>query len=291
VRSIDGQAGPAEGYDRPAFPKAPLLRRRERSSQTNPKRERGPVAFPLAHASGSHEPTCVSSLPGEINFRLDAERVPLDSSPIRAGPNGMDRPAEDAELTRVAEAELEVKVDDNDFVEKGDLLVRLDEALSKVRVSQAEAALEAARKSDDQLMAMARSTMATAKANRYRLASAISEVRNQLAGLRVARRPSPRNRPTCDGPMTSRPGPGSARPSSRSTASARAWNCPRSRRPASPTTTQPRPGRDALQRPVGPRRAERQPRPDRPAAAALLRERGRLHLNLRGIPNVLAIRS
>jgi membrane fusion protein (multidrug efflux system) len=87
---------------------------------------------------------------------------------------------------RIAETVLEVRVDDNDFVKKGDLLVRLDEAMSRIRTAQAEAALESARKSEDQAMAMARATMATAKADRYKLASAISEVRNQLAGLRVA---------------------------------------------------------------------------------------------------------
>ena len=87
---------------------------------------------------------------------------------------------------RIAETVLEVRVDDNDFVKKGDILIRLDEAMSKVRLAQAEAALDAARKSEDQAMAMARATVATAKANRYKLASAISQVKNQVAGLRVA---------------------------------------------------------------------------------------------------------
>ena len=87
---------------------------------------------------------------------------------------------------RIAESVIEVKVDDNDFVQKGDLLIRLDESMSRIRLAQAEAALDAARKSEIQAMAMARATMATAKANRYKLASAISEVGNQLAGLRLA---------------------------------------------------------------------------------------------------------
>jgi membrane fusion protein (multidrug efflux system) len=87
---------------------------------------------------------------------------------------------------RITENVREVRVDDNDAVKKGDLLVVLDDAIWTIRVAQAEAALEAASKSQEQAVAKARATLAGAKANRFKLASAISDVKNQVAGLRVA---------------------------------------------------------------------------------------------------------
>jgi membrane fusion protein (multidrug efflux system) len=87
---------------------------------------------------------------------------------------------------RIGENVREVRVDDNDFVERGELLIALDDALWKVRVAQAESALEVARKADVQALAQARSLAAQAKANRFQLATAISGVKNQVAGLRAA---------------------------------------------------------------------------------------------------------
>jgi membrane fusion protein (multidrug efflux system) len=86
---------------------------------------------------------------------------------------------------RIAETVVEVRVDDNDYVAKGDLLVRLDDRMSKVRAAEAAAALEVARRNVDQAEAKARATLAEAKANRFKLASAVSGVRNQAAGLRA----------------------------------------------------------------------------------------------------------
>jgi len=60
------------------------------------------------------------------------------------------------------------------------------EGIEVGRVAQARAALETARKALDQSLAMSRSTVAAAKANRYKLMSAMSVVKNQVAGLRGA---------------------------------------------------------------------------------------------------------
>jgi membrane fusion protein, multidrug efflux system len=87
---------------------------------------------------------------------------------------------------RITETVRIVKVDDNDHVQKGDLLVVLDDTLWKVRVAQAEAALLVAGKNVEQAEAKARAGVAGAKANRFKLASAIAAVKNQVAGLRVA---------------------------------------------------------------------------------------------------------
>ena len=87
---------------------------------------------------------------------------------------------------RITENVREVRVDNNDFVQKGDLLIVLDDAMEKVRVRQAEAALDVARKTSDQAIAKAQSAIASARAARFKLAASIAEVNNQIAGLRVA---------------------------------------------------------------------------------------------------------
>ena len=87
---------------------------------------------------------------------------------------------------RITENVREVRVDNNDFVKKGDLLIVLDDAMEQVRVRQAEAAVEVAQKTADQAVAKAQSAVAAARANRFKLAAAIAEVNNQIAGLRVA---------------------------------------------------------------------------------------------------------
>jgi membrane fusion protein (multidrug efflux system) len=87
---------------------------------------------------------------------------------------------------RINETVVEVRVDNNDFVKKGELILVLDKAVWTLRVEQDEAALELARKTHEQQLAMARATAAAAKSNRYKLAAAISDVKNQVATLRGA---------------------------------------------------------------------------------------------------------
>jgi membrane fusion protein, multidrug efflux system len=87
---------------------------------------------------------------------------------------------------RISESVVEVRFDNNDFVKKGDLIVVLDDAVEKVRVGQAAAALELARNEEIAQLAATRAIVAQAKANRYKLFSAQTDVRNQEASLRAA---------------------------------------------------------------------------------------------------------
>ncbi|HWE38677.1 MAG TPA: hypothetical protein VG406_19160 [Isosphaeraceae bacterium] len=87
---------------------------------------------------------------------------------------------------RIGETVERVLVDDTAVVRKGDLLVVLDDAMWKIRAAQAGAALEVARKGLDQAIAGARAQVAAAKASRYKLAAAITQVKDQVAALRGA---------------------------------------------------------------------------------------------------------
>jgi membrane fusion protein (multidrug efflux system) len=87
---------------------------------------------------------------------------------------------------RIAESVVDVKFDNNDFVKKGDLVIVLDDAIEKVKVAQAEAALKLAQDESVAKLAESRAIVAQAKANRYKLASAQTDVRNQVASLRAA---------------------------------------------------------------------------------------------------------
>jgi membrane fusion protein (multidrug efflux system) len=87
---------------------------------------------------------------------------------------------------RISESVVEVKFDNNDFVKKGDLVVVLDDAIEKVRVGQAEAALKLAQDEASAQLAATRAIVAQAKANRYKLYSAQTDIRNQVASLRAA---------------------------------------------------------------------------------------------------------
>ncbi len=87
---------------------------------------------------------------------------------------------------RITENVRQVLVDDNDFVKKGDQLIVLDDAMEQVRVREATAALEIARKTSKQAVAKAQSAVAAARANRFKLAATIAQVKNQIVGLRVA---------------------------------------------------------------------------------------------------------
>src|SRR6478736_3920010 len=78
---------------------------------------------------------------------------------------------------RIAETVVSVHVDDNDYVRKGDLLVVLDKDVEQVRVEQAEAALNVAKRTVAQQVAQARALAALAKANHFKVESAMTEVR------------------------------------------------------------------------------------------------------------------
>jgi membrane fusion protein, multidrug efflux system len=87
---------------------------------------------------------------------------------------------------RIAESVVEVRFDNNDFVKKGDLVVVLDDAMEKLRVAQASAELKLTEDQAVAELAAARAVVAQAKANRYKLASAQTDIRNQVASLRAA---------------------------------------------------------------------------------------------------------
>jgi membrane fusion protein, multidrug efflux system len=87
---------------------------------------------------------------------------------------------------RIQETVLDVKFDNNDHVKKGDLLITLDDRMSKIKVAQADAAVQFAISELNAEDASARSTVASAKANRYKLASAIADIGNQIGSLRAA---------------------------------------------------------------------------------------------------------
>ena len=87
---------------------------------------------------------------------------------------------------RISESVVEVKFDNNDFVKKGDLVVVLDDAIEKVRVGQATAALDLARNEATAQLATTRAVVAQAKANRFKLFSSQTDIRNQIASLRAA---------------------------------------------------------------------------------------------------------
>ncbi len=87
---------------------------------------------------------------------------------------------------RITETVTEIKVDNNDFVKKGDLLVTLDTSASTIRVAQSKAALDTAVKAHVEQLAKARAAAAQARANRFKLASAMTSVRNQMSELRSA---------------------------------------------------------------------------------------------------------
>ena len=87
---------------------------------------------------------------------------------------------------RISESVVEVRFDNNDFVRKGDLVVVLDDAMEKIRVGQASAALGLARNEATAQLATTRAIVAQAKANRFKLFSAQTDIRNQVASLRAA---------------------------------------------------------------------------------------------------------
>jgi membrane fusion protein (multidrug efflux system) len=87
---------------------------------------------------------------------------------------------------RVQGQVVEVLVNDTDYVQKGQVLVRLDRTPFEVQVAQKQAALQVARANLKQAEASARATEATARAARWKVQSAIEQVNNQIATLHAA---------------------------------------------------------------------------------------------------------
>ncbi|MGA2226732.1 MAG: HlyD family secretion protein [Syntrophobacteraceae bacterium] len=84
---------------------------------------------------------------------------------------------------RVVGQVVKVLVDDNNAVQKGDLLVELDKEPYQVKVEQQQAELAQAQADLVAAKARARGIVATARANRWNLQRAIDEVHNQVALL------------------------------------------------------------------------------------------------------------
>jgi membrane fusion protein (multidrug efflux system) len=87
---------------------------------------------------------------------------------------------------RVAGQVLEVLVDDNMRVKRGDILVRLDKEPYQVQVNIKHAAVELAKSNLLAANAQVRAQVAQARANRFKLKHAIEDVNTQMANLRAA---------------------------------------------------------------------------------------------------------
>jgi len=86
---------------------------------------------------------------------------------------------------RVSGQVLEVPVEDNNRVTKGQLLVRLDPEPFRVQVQAKRAAVEAARADLTSAIAQVRAAEALARSMRWKLETAIQQVNNQVALLRA----------------------------------------------------------------------------------------------------------
>jgi membrane fusion protein (multidrug efflux system) len=87
---------------------------------------------------------------------------------------------------RVAGQVLEVLVDDNYRVKKGDVLVRLDREPYQDQVNIKQAAVDVAEANLKAAQAQVRGQVAQARANRYKLEHTIEDVNNQVANLGAA---------------------------------------------------------------------------------------------------------
>jgi membrane fusion protein (multidrug efflux system) len=87
---------------------------------------------------------------------------------------------------RVAGQVIEVLVDDNYRVKKGDVLVRLDREPYQVQLAIQEAAVETAKANLVAANAQVRGEVAQAHANRYKLEHAMEDVNTQIANLHAA---------------------------------------------------------------------------------------------------------
>jgi membrane fusion protein (multidrug efflux system) len=87
---------------------------------------------------------------------------------------------------RVAGQVLEVLVDDNYRVKKGDVLVRLDREPYEVQVAIKKAAVGTAESDLAAAQAQVRAQVAQTRANRFKLQHVMEDVNNQIANLRAA---------------------------------------------------------------------------------------------------------
>ncbi len=98
-----------------------------------------------------------------------------------------------------------VLVDDNNRVRKGDILVQLDKTPFKLVVEVNKALVETAKAELEVTTDEVRGMIATARANRFKLEHTIEDVNNQVAQLR-AYRSGARNQPSPFGPSQGRLG-------------------------------------------------------------------------------------
>jgi len=87
---------------------------------------------------------------------------------------------------RVAGQVIDVKVDDNNHVKRGDILVRLDKEPYLVQLKIKQAAVVAAEADLAAARALVHGQVAQARANRFKLEHTIEDVDNQIANLRAA---------------------------------------------------------------------------------------------------------
>jgi membrane fusion protein (multidrug efflux system) len=87
---------------------------------------------------------------------------------------------------RVSGQVVQVLVDDNYRVRKGDLLVQLDKEPYEVQVAIKKAAVDVAETNLTAAQAQVRGQVAQARANRFKLEHAIEDVNNQVANLRAS---------------------------------------------------------------------------------------------------------
>jgi membrane fusion protein (multidrug efflux system) len=86
---------------------------------------------------------------------------------------------------RVAGQVAEVRVEDNNRVKKGDVIVQLDPEPYRVQMTIKEAAVQAAEAAKVVAQATVRGQVATARSQRFKLTRAIEDVDNQVALLRA----------------------------------------------------------------------------------------------------------
>jgi membrane fusion protein (multidrug efflux system) len=87
---------------------------------------------------------------------------------------------------RIPDQVVNVLVDDNNRVRKGDVLVQLDKTPYQIRVEVAKAALETAKADVAVAEDEVRGMIATARANRFKLEHTVEDVNNQVAQLRAS---------------------------------------------------------------------------------------------------------
>ncbi len=87
---------------------------------------------------------------------------------------------------RVSGQVIEVLVDDNNRVKKGDVLLRLDPEPYRVQLAIRQAAVTSAEADSVAALAQVRALVAQARSSRFKLEHTMEEVQNQIANLRAA---------------------------------------------------------------------------------------------------------